>query len=104
MPKISKDEILNAMHITQHSVEIHLPLPPTPLKTQQWANEFAHQFNLEQSEFDWGADRFQVVLNTQQHEPHLQCILCIEWLCEAMWLEPIGAQQSPQVLADYFRQ
>lgn len=95
--------------INEQSVEIRLPLPATPLKTQQWVQHFCKLLSFSLSDTDWGADRFQAIVTTQQKsaaqsgDTHFQCMLCIEWLCEAIWLEPIGTQQSPQVIYQYLQ-
>lgn len=104
MPHVTRDAVLNNIYTTQNSVEIRLPLPTTPLKTQQWVNEFATLFRFTLSDADWGADRYQVILNTGQHDEAIQCILCIEWLCEAIWLEPIGTQKALSALLHYLQQ
>ncbi|GFD79676.1 hypothetical protein KUL118_25380 [Tenacibaculum sp. KUL118] len=87
--------------ISGQSVEICLELPATPLKTHQWLAHFCMLFNFSASESDWGADRFQTILTTKSDDSGFQCMLCIEWLCEAIWLEPIGTQQSASTIFDY---
>jgi len=74
---------------------------PHQLKTQQWVSHFCSLFNFSISETDWGADRFQAIITTQSSDTAFQCMLCIEWLCEAIWLEPIGTQQSTRAIFDY---
>lgn len=104
MSQLTKNAVLDNTTLTENSVEIRLPLPPTPLKTQQWVNEFSALFGFTQSEPDWGADRYQVVLNAQTDDASLRCILCVEWLCEAIWLEPIGTHNDPHLLLRYLHQ
>lgn len=89
--------LIHAIQPTEHGVTLKLPLPQTPLKTQQWVAQFCAHFALNEGEPDWGADRYQVVLSNET----VSCLLCIEWLCEAIWLEPLGANQSPQQLHHY---
>ncbi len=99
--KFSVHTVLNNVVVSDKNVLIPLPLPVNPLKTEQWVTRFSELFSFTRSTPDWGADRYQVVLSSQQGDVQLQCVLCIEWLCEAIWLEPIGIQQSPQALIDY---
>lgn len=102
MQQLTKSALLDSMRVGEASIEIKQPLPTTPLKTQQWVNAFTQLFSLTASESDWGADRFQVVLSSTKAPSFFQCVLCIEWLCEAIWLEPIGTQQSTTELMQYF--
>ena len=87
----------HAIQLTEHGVTLALPLPQTPLKTQQWVAQFGARFALNLGEPDWGADRYQIALSNEV----VSCLLCIEWLCEAIWLEPLGASESPQQLHRY---
>ncbi|WP_394223457.1 hypothetical protein [Alteromonas gracilis] len=95
--------------VNEQSVEIRLALPATPLKTQQWVQHFCALFGFSLSETDWGADRFQAIVTSQSQDAsqpcntHFQCMLCIEWLCEAIWLEPVGTQQSPNTVYQYLQ-
>lgn len=108
-------DIISALHTTQSSVQIAVPLPMSPLKTEQWVNQFTSHFSFQPSQPDWGADRYQVVLTSADQGPStsdkkaFQCLLCIEWLCEAIWLEPIGNEhvgmtQNPGFISDYLKQ
>ena len=103
MQNLTKEDIQQHAVVNEQSVEIRVALPLTPLKTQQWAEQFCQLFNFTLSEADWGADRFQAILTAQSSNTDLQCMLCIEWLCEAIWLETIGTQQSPGVINDYIQ-
>ncbi len=51
--------------VNDQSVEIRVALPLTPLKTQQWAEQFCEIFHFSLSDADWGADRFQALVTTQ---------------------------------------
>lgn len=97
MQQLTVPSVIGNAVVTENAIEFKLPLPSSPLKTQQWVDEFCQQFVFTQAEADWGADRFQVTLST----PELHCMLCIEWLCEAIWLEPIGTNQDTQRLYAY---
>jgi hypothetical protein len=101
MQQLTRSTVLSSMRVGETSIEIMQPLPSTLLKTQQWVDNFKQLFSLEASESDWGADRFQVVLSSTSSDPFFQCVLCIEWLCESMWLEPIGTQQDTAALVCY---
>ena len=104
MQNLTKEDIQQHAVVNEQSVEIRVALPLTPLKTQQWAEKFCGLFDFKLSETDWGADRFQPVITANKGDTDLQCMLCIEWLCEAIWLEPIGTQQSPSIILNYLIQ
>ncbi len=104
MQNLTKEDILQHALVNEGSVEIRTALPATPLKTQQWAEHFCTLFNFKLSETDWGADRFQASITASASNTDLQCMLCIEWLCEAIWLEALGTQQSPSVIFNYLLQ
>ncbi|WP_334020937.1 hypothetical protein [Alteromonas sp. S015] len=103
MQPFTKNDIKQHAVVNEQSVEIRVDLPTTPLKTQQWTQQFCEFFHFSLSDADWGADRFQALVTTRPSETHFQCMLCIEWLCEAIWLEPIGTQQSPSAIYQYLQ-
>ncbi len=90
MQQLTKTALQQAFTRRDGVIEVSLPLPETPLKAQQLTQALANHFALTPGEADWGADRYQVALNTSGNNNELRCILCIEWLCEAIWLEPTG--------------
>jgi hypothetical protein len=104
MQQLLASSVIAALHNTESGVQITLPLPTTPLKTEQWLTLFVSLFHFQASQADWGADRFQVVLTSLKGHPPFQCLLCIEWLCEAIWLEPIGSEQRPKIISDYLKE
>ncbi|MFZ8201176.1 hypothetical protein [Alteromonas portus] len=104
MQNFTKEDIQQHAVVNEQSLEIRLTLPTTPLKTQQWAARFCAMFNFKLSETDWGADRFQALLTANKGDADMQCMLCIEWLCEAIWLEPVGTQQSTSAIFHYLFQ
>ncbi|BFT32249.1 hypothetical protein D210916BOD24_34250 [Alteromonas sp. D210916BOD_24] len=101
MQKLTKNAILDALSRLDNSVIVQLPLPTTPLKTQQWVAQFSRYFNLVPSKDDWGADRYQVVLTPASNNALEACLLNIEWMCEAIWLEPVSKQLSAQEILEY---
>ncbi|NDV90404.1 hypothetical protein GTH32_04235 [Alteromonas sp. 345S023] len=105
MQQLTATLLLTHSVVSENAIQFVLPLPSTPLKTQQWVDAFCQQFNFTQAEADWGADRFQVALATStpitDTGAELHCLLCVEWLCEAIWLEPIGTNQDPHRLFAY---
>jgi hypothetical protein len=103
MQNLTKEDIQQHAVVNEQSVEIRVALPLTPLKTQHWAEQFCELFHFSLSDADWGADRFQALVTTQSSNTNFQCILCIEWLCEAIWLEPVGTQQSPNAIYQYLQ-
>ncbi|MBD3586515.1 hypothetical protein HHX48_12275 [Salinimonas sp. HHU 13199] len=90
MQQLTKTTLQRAFTRLDAVIEVSLALPETPLKAQQLTQALATHFALTPGEADWGADRYQVALNSAGNNNELRCILCIEWLCEAIWLEPTG--------------
>lgn len=86
MQQLTRADLQAVASQTADSIQLALPLPVTPLKTEQLASQIGAALGMNSSTPDWGADRFQVCLSNQQ----MRCVLCIEWLCEAIWLEPTG--------------
>lgn len=97
MQQLTIENIKAASFIEKNLMRINLPLPPTPLKTEQWVATFCTLFNLRATNAEWGADRYQVTLSNSD----FSAILFIEWLCDAIWIEPIGAV-AEQSIYDYF--
>ena len=105
MQQLTATSLLQHCVVSENALQFILPLPSTPLKTHQWVEAFCKQFNFTQTDPDWGADRVQVTLATStpiaETGAELHCLLCIEWLCEAIWLEPIGTNQDTHRLFTY---
>lgn len=99
MSHLSKIDLLHAASLEGENIQFTLSLPQTPLKTTQWAQRFATLFSFTIGEPDWGADRFQVRLVNDSTE----CLLCIEWLCEAIWVSPLGSNQDAASLLTYLQ-
>ena len=62
MQNLTKEDIQQHAVVNEQSVEIRVALPLTPLKTQQWAEQFCEIFHFSLSDADWGADRFQALV------------------------------------------
>lgn len=90
MQQLTRTAIQQALIRHDEVIVLSLALPETPLKAQQLTQALTKHFALIPGDADWGADRYQVVLNTSGNNNELRCILCVEWLCEAIWLEPTG--------------
>lgn len=99
MQQLTIQNIKAASFSENNLMRINLPLPTTPLKTEQWINTFCLLFNLRPSNAEWGADRYQVTLSNSE----FSCLLFIEWLCEAIWLEPIGNHVSSSIYDYLFK-
>ncbi|MBU2980064.1 DUF3630 family protein [Alteromonas sp. C1M14] len=97
MQQLSNEQLCQACALTGSTVTLNLSLPETPLKAQRLTAEIARWLNAQVSEPDWGADRMQVLL--RQEEKHV--LLCIEWLCDAIWLEPVGKRCDIDVLCQW---
>lgn len=100
MQQLTHQDITQALSLQGDNLLIALPLPSTPLKTTQWTERFAALFDFTCYEADWGADRYQIRLRNND----VECLLCIEWLCEAMWLTPLGQSHSATFLKDWLYQ
>lgn len=103
MQQLTRQDVLSNLSVHNETLEVRLPLPSTPLKTKQWVAQFSALFSFRSAEGEWGADRYQVMLSASEGESELRCVLCIEWLCDSIWLEPTGVQQSTELLANYLR-
>lgn len=66
------------------------PMPATQKQAVGLCHNIARLLNARQGESDWGADRLQVRLSAEDFE----MVLNVEWLCEAVWLEPVGASSA----------
>jgi len=86
MQQLNVTNIMKASHPESKILRIDLPLPSTPLKTEQWLTQFCQCIGAYATNCEWGADRFQATLNNE----NLSCLLFIEWMCDAIWIEPIG--------------
>lgn len=83
---------LTAQYIRAHLVKQgeqfvwHGEFPRTQPHAVSLQHHMAKCLNATAGELDWGADRLQVRLSTTKFD----VLFNIEWLCEAVWLEPIG--------------
>lgn len=97
MQQLTIDNLSDIMQQHENIVRLDMPLPATPLKTQQWVDEFSRRFNLTATNSEWGADRYQVTLSNGTFD----ALLFIEWLCDAIWIEPIGSTLSSNDIYHY---
>ena len=82
------------------TITLNMPLPATPARTNQFIAQLVHALQAEAQEPEWGADRVQVVITADE----VRILLCIEWLCDAIWLEPAGGlNNSPEYLWDWLQ-
>lgn len=65
-------------------------MPVTQQQAVGLCHNIAKLLEARQGEPDWGADRLQVRLIANNFE----VVLNVEWLCEAVWLEPVGASSA----------
>ena len=70
--------------------------PATQQQAVGLCHNIARLLNARQGENDWGADRLQVRLVADDFE----LLFNVEWLCEAVWLEPVGASTAHISKAD----
>jgi|GEM_PF-5179267 hypothetical protein len=99
--KLDKRTVLNSLVPQEHTVVIAIALPSTPLKTTQFINAFCSFFNCRAQQTDWGADRCQTIIETGDESYALSFLINIDWLCDAIWLEPLGNNQDVDALLQY---
>ena len=75
------------------------PMPATQQQAVGLCHNISRQLNARQGELDWGADRLQTRLSADDFE----LVMNVEWLCEAVWLEPVGASSAQLSQADMLR-
>lgn len=66
------------------------PMPETQQQAISLCHQTARLLQARQGEPDWGADRLQVRFSADNFE----LVFNVEWLCEAVWLEPVGASSE----------
>lgn len=86
MQQLTAQTYKNFLHKQDDIILVNTDIPATPLKARQLVDALCNGSGFSQLAPDWGADRYQVMLVKQD----IRCLLCIEWLCEAVWLEPTG--------------
>ena len=97
MQQLTAQQLRQAIAIEGDVISLKLPLPDSVAVTHQWLRQFCALSQTSVQDQVWGADRYQVHL----YLGSLRLLLCIEWLCEAIWLEPdAGETQSLEVIAD----
>ncbi|QPG05798.1 hypothetical protein IT774_00465 [Salinimonas marina] len=93
MQQLNSETIRQALSSQSDIIQVQMALPATPLKTEQFIHELAQAGGFRASNIDWGADRCQAILTKQD----ISAVLCIEWLCEAIWIEPTGTTDLVQI-------
>ncbi|MDB2330414.1 hypothetical protein N9V74_01745 [Alteromonas sp.] len=99
--KIDKSTILNSLVPQDNAVVIAIAMPSTPLKTSQLIDAFCTFFNCRAQPTDWGADRCQTIIAAKDESDALSFLMNIDWLCDAIWLEPLGNNQDIKALLQY---
>lgn len=74
-------------------------MPSTQQQAVSLCHHIARLLQARQGENDWGADRLQVRLIADEFE----MLFNVEWLCEAVWLEPVGASTAHISKADMLK-
>ena len=90
MQQLSKAEIAKALVCEPSIILWTGPMPATQQQAVGLCHNIARLLNARQGEADWGADRLQVRLTADDFE----LVFNAEWLCEAVWLEPVGASSA----------
>ncbi|RDV25512.1 hypothetical protein DXV75_09445 [Alteromonas aestuariivivens] len=86
MQQLDVHVLYDTLILDQDIIRLHQPLPVTPAATEYWVKQFCLLVGFEPLNAEWGADRFQATLFNGQ----FYCLLCIEWLCDSIWLESSG--------------
>lgn len=99
--KVDKCTILNSLVPQDHALVIGIAIPSTPLKTEQFISVFCTLFNCRAQPIDWGADRCQTIIAKKDDSHALSFLMHIDWLCDAIWLEPLGNNQDINAILQY---
>lgn len=83
MQQLTHESLLAALSKSEQVIQLLLPLPAAPGKATLWLTQFSRLTGLPVKGTEWGADRLQATLANDD----IRCLLCMEWLCEAIWLE-----------------
>ncbi len=84
MQQLSPGQLLQAVAVNDDVIIIDMALPDSVATTHQWIHQFCALTGTTMADQEWGADRFQAHLRCGE----IRLLLCIEWLCDAIWLEP----------------
>ena len=90
MQQLNKNELANALVCEPSVIRWIGPMPATQQQAVGLCHNVARLLKARQGEADWGADRLQVRLTANNFE----LVFNVEWLCEAVWLEPVGASSA----------
>ena len=96
MQQLTPPAIANALVCEPCIIRWAGPMPATQQQAVGLCHNIARLLNARQGENDWGADRLQVRLVADDFE----LLFNVEWLCEAVWLEPVGASNAHISKAD----
>ncbi|QJR81193.1 DUF3630 family protein [Alteromonas pelagimontana] len=88
MQQLNFEKLNIQAHREQEAIRLEMALPGSPLATERFIKRLANTLDLTSHSHEWGADRFQAVLEAGD----IRCLLCIEWLCDAVWLENAGGE------------
>lgn len=100
MQQLTAQQLCQAMVVDGDIIHLRLSLPDSVAATHQWISQFCALSHARLQDQEWGADRYQA---------HIYCgsarlLLCIEWLCEAIWLEhDAGETRSPDDIVGHLR-
>ena len=86
MQQLDVNQIKQSARRIDETIVLDFPLPQTPGRTSQFITQLDSAFGAEAQEPEWGADRVQVVIIAEE----VRMLLCIEWLCDSIWLESAG--------------
>lgn len=100
MQQLTAWQLSHAIILEGDVIHLRLPLPDSIADTHQWVTQLCALSNARLQDQEWGADRYQA---------HIYCgsfrlLLCIEWLCEAIWLErDAGETHSLDAIVKHLR-
>ncbi|MDC8829595.1 DUF3630 family protein [Alteromonas gilva] len=98
MQQLTQQQVASYLQVEDTHVSWQGPMPETQQAAVRLCHAIARLLQAQTSDTDWGADRMQVKL----HNANVELLLNVEWLCEAVWLQPVGISQNnltqPQML------
>ena len=90
MQQLSLNQLCESMVYHDDYIILSLPLPTTLARARHLSQNIASLLDADLDNEYIGADRFQISVIHPSYEMHL----CVEWLCESVWLAPVSASSD----------
>lgn len=91
MQQLTAATLARSWEVHGEALLIRAPLPESVASTHQWVRQFCALTGARLGEQEWGADRYQATLYCGPYT----LLLCIEWLCDAIWIERYAGESRP---------